>query len=325
MAKPPRKRAKTQGDLGELEPDFDGKPERESDVLIKLGQVAGIGGISVGVLFLLFREFIRQEFFPNLDAGQAYNLLLLFMLFTFAVAIAGLATWASQVKGGGRAVVGLLLVFALAMAGIGAYVITSARESAQTNSQSTQGSEAGRIDYERTADLSQVRCLPDGRKYDVVVLTDTATFISGDVPTMFRRPYQVTTGAKLEVQDLVEGGPLYEVSRRITAGAEDRGEVSFLVDPKAKQARFKWIWTNGHGSSKEGIGFSSVAPYVFRHVDVRYVPEDIALKNRTISDDTPNWEVRDKCVTVRGGFRCENLLVPWLFRETWEWDVWSKC
>jgi ABC-type transport system involved in multi-copper enzyme maturation permease subunit len=104
----------------------------ESGLLVTLGKIAGIGGISIGVLFLLFLNLIRQKFLPNLDPNQAYNLLLLFMLFTFGIASAGVAVWASQIKAG-RTVVVLLLIFTLGMSVLGAYVIRGAKEEAKTN------------------------------------------------------------------------------------------------------------------------------------------------------------------------------------------------
>lgn len=93
-------------------------------VLNTLAKRAGIAGITVGVFLILFRDFIRQTFFPQLAPIQGYNLLLLFVLFTFAVAIAGLVVWAGRTQTGKMTAV-LLLIFALAMTGIGAYVIQS--------------------------------------------------------------------------------------------------------------------------------------------------------------------------------------------------------
>ncbi len=114
----------------------DAEPRAGSGLLVKLGRIAGIAGISVGVLFLLFSQFIRQTFFPTLGPDQAYNLLLLFMLFTFAIAAAGLAVWASQSGSGGPRVVVLVLAFALVMSGIGAYVISGAKQTEKKTAES---------------------------------------------------------------------------------------------------------------------------------------------------------------------------------------------
>lgn len=65
----------------------------ENSILETLGQVAGIGGISLGVLLLIFKEIIRKNIFPGLNRQQAYNILKLIILLTFFVAIAGIAAW----------------------------------------------------------------------------------------------------------------------------------------------------------------------------------------------------------------------------------------
>lgn len=58
-----------------------------------LGQVAGIGGLALGVLLLIFREVVRKNIFPNLAQAQAYRLIRLLVTFTFITAIAGIAAW----------------------------------------------------------------------------------------------------------------------------------------------------------------------------------------------------------------------------------------
>jgi hypothetical protein len=107
----------------------------EYGLLATLGKIAGIGGISVGVLLILFLNFIRQKFLPNLEPAQGYSLLLLFMIFTFGVAVCGLTVWASQMKAGGRLLIVLLLSFALVMSALGAYVVTGAKEELKSNTQ----------------------------------------------------------------------------------------------------------------------------------------------------------------------------------------------
>ena len=65
----------------------------EADVLKIVGQVAGIGGISLGVFLLLFREIIRRKIFPQLTREQAYRLLRTISFYTWTVALAGVAAW----------------------------------------------------------------------------------------------------------------------------------------------------------------------------------------------------------------------------------------
>jgi hypothetical protein len=47
----------------------------ETELFKTLGQVAGIGGIALGVLLILFKEIIRKSIFPTLKKDQAYRLL----------------------------------------------------------------------------------------------------------------------------------------------------------------------------------------------------------------------------------------------------------
>jgi hypothetical protein len=65
----------------------------DSEILKTVGQVAGIGGIAIGALILVFREIIRKNIFPNLIRQQAYRLLVLMVVFVWTVAIAGLVAW----------------------------------------------------------------------------------------------------------------------------------------------------------------------------------------------------------------------------------------
>jgi len=58
-----------------------------------VGQVAGIGGLSLGVLLLLFREIIRKNIFPNLTKTQAYSIIKLIVVLTFIVAAFGIVAW----------------------------------------------------------------------------------------------------------------------------------------------------------------------------------------------------------------------------------------
>jgi hypothetical protein len=63
------------------------------DILKILGQVAGIGGLALGVLLLLFRDIIRKNIFPRLPPAEAYRLLRLITVAVWSVAIAGIVAW----------------------------------------------------------------------------------------------------------------------------------------------------------------------------------------------------------------------------------------
>ena len=54
-----------------------------NDVLRIVGQVAGIGGIALGVLLIVFRDVIRKAIFPKLTKDQGYRLLRLIAVLTF--------------------------------------------------------------------------------------------------------------------------------------------------------------------------------------------------------------------------------------------------
>jgi len=85
----------------------------EPNLLKELGQIAGIGGIAVGVFLLLFRDVIRKKIFPKLTQSQAYRVILVFMILTWSVAIAGVAAWwISNSKAAAPAAEGKLLTIA---------------------------------------------------------------------------------------------------------------------------------------------------------------------------------------------------------------------
>ncbi len=64
-----------------------------TDILRVAGQIAGIGGLALGVLLVLFREVIRKNIFPNLETGQAFSLLKLIVILVWTVALAGIGAW----------------------------------------------------------------------------------------------------------------------------------------------------------------------------------------------------------------------------------------
>ncbi len=63
------------------------------EVLKTVGQVAGIGGLALGVFLLLFREIIRKQIFPQLGKTHAYRLLRLISIFVFLIAVIGIGAW----------------------------------------------------------------------------------------------------------------------------------------------------------------------------------------------------------------------------------------
>jgi hypothetical protein len=62
-------------------------------ILKTVGEIAGIGGLSLGVVLLLFRDVIRKNIFPLLGVVEAYKLLRLIVILVFMIGVAGLAAW----------------------------------------------------------------------------------------------------------------------------------------------------------------------------------------------------------------------------------------
>ena len=60
------------------------------ELLETTGKVAGIGGIAIGALILVFRETLRKAILPKLTRQQAYRLLTLSMVLVWTVALAGI-------------------------------------------------------------------------------------------------------------------------------------------------------------------------------------------------------------------------------------------
>jgi hypothetical protein len=58
-----------------------------------VGRVAGIGGLALGVILLLFREIIRKNIFPKLNGEHAFRLLRQFMYLTFSISAMGILAW----------------------------------------------------------------------------------------------------------------------------------------------------------------------------------------------------------------------------------------
>jgi multisubunit Na+/H+ antiporter MnhB subunit len=65
----------------------------DADLLRIVGQIAGIGGIALGVLLLVFRDIIRKRIFPQLARQQAYRLLRLMVVLVWSVAVLGIGAW----------------------------------------------------------------------------------------------------------------------------------------------------------------------------------------------------------------------------------------
>lgn len=64
------------------------------ETLKMFGQVAGLAGLSLGVLLILFRDIIRKKIFPDLTKEHAYRLLRLIVILVWSIAVLGIGAWA---------------------------------------------------------------------------------------------------------------------------------------------------------------------------------------------------------------------------------------
>jgi hypothetical protein len=65
----------------------------DAGLLKTLGEVSGIGGLALGIFFLLFREVIQKSIFPTLKRDDGYKLLQLISILIWSVAVVGIGAW----------------------------------------------------------------------------------------------------------------------------------------------------------------------------------------------------------------------------------------
>jgi len=67
----------------------------EARILATVGKVAGLGGLALGVLFLIFRDILAQHFMPliGLNQPQAFAMIMAMMVLTFGIAGVGVIGW----------------------------------------------------------------------------------------------------------------------------------------------------------------------------------------------------------------------------------------
>jgi TolA-binding protein len=64
-----------------------------ADVWAELGKIAGIGGISLGIVLVLFREVIRKKFFSKLTGPHSFIVVVLFLVLVWSIGIVGIGAW----------------------------------------------------------------------------------------------------------------------------------------------------------------------------------------------------------------------------------------
>jgi hypothetical protein len=68
----------------------------ELETLKIFGQVAGIGGLALGVFLFISRSIIKKSIFPTLTKRQSSRLLIILATMAWTIAIAGIIAWVSM-------------------------------------------------------------------------------------------------------------------------------------------------------------------------------------------------------------------------------------
>ena len=65
----------------------------DAEILQTFGKIAGIGGLSLGVVLLIFKDVIaKNEIFSRMTKAQTYRLLMTALVLIWLLGIAGIAT-----------------------------------------------------------------------------------------------------------------------------------------------------------------------------------------------------------------------------------------
>jgi hypothetical protein len=65
----------------------------ETSILKIAGQVAGLAGLAIGLVIIIFREVIRKNIFPKLPVAEAYKVLRMVLILAWSTAIVGIGAW----------------------------------------------------------------------------------------------------------------------------------------------------------------------------------------------------------------------------------------
>jgi hypothetical protein len=66
----------------------------DAGIFKTLGETAGLAGLAIGLILLLYREIVRKNVFSALSQRDAYRLLRVLAVLSWSVAIIGIASWA---------------------------------------------------------------------------------------------------------------------------------------------------------------------------------------------------------------------------------------
>jgi hypothetical protein len=64
-----------------------------ADVFRSIGSTAGLAGLAIGMIVILFKEVIRKRIFPQLPKKEAYQLLRTILFLAWSIAIVGIGSW----------------------------------------------------------------------------------------------------------------------------------------------------------------------------------------------------------------------------------------
>lgn len=134
-------------------------------IVAKLGQIAGLAGIAMGVLLVIFRSTLEKDFLPKggLNSDQAYHIMFAVLLFTFGIASVGILAWIIGKSAKGPVSTTLILILAaLTVCIVGSAVFVGTRSAAQTT-----GDGGGHPESQTSPVPTFHDTAPDGSKYVV--------------------------------------------------------------------------------------------------------------------------------------------------------------
>ena len=65
----------------------------DAQLLRIFGGIAGLAGLAIGMILLLYREIVRKNIFPTLTRSDAYRLLRTIAILSWSIAMFGILCW----------------------------------------------------------------------------------------------------------------------------------------------------------------------------------------------------------------------------------------
>ncbi len=65
----------------------------DAQLLKSAGEIAGIGGLALGVFLLLFKDLLKKIAAPTMTKEQWFRVVIIFMVLVWSIAIVGLGAW----------------------------------------------------------------------------------------------------------------------------------------------------------------------------------------------------------------------------------------